>query len=149
MDKMGFNLTKTQLDFVVLAALLILALLALPCIKAKWDERKKAKLAAQAPRVTAEELAARGTDRALGYGSKYHIVGEKAYACDNDWKEMLHMPCGVDDYSIWQDGEHQDHVTNPTYGYATDADGTCGGTRVHEEAQNPYDDRDVRGCGSF
>lgn len=80
------------------------------------------------------EMAARGADRAAGYGTSYHIVGEQVYPCNNDPNSLGTYPCGVDDYSIWQDGTKKDFTVNPVYG-----EGQAGGCRIRyfPASQNP------------
>lgn len=83
-----------------------------------------------------EDLAARGADRAAGYGSSYHIVGQQAYPCNNDPNSLNTYACGVDDYSIWQDGTKKDFTENPIYGSGEDKG--CH-MRTHLASTNPYD----------
>lgn len=89
------------------------------------------------------ELAARGADRANGYGSSYHIVGEQVYPCSNDPNSLGTYPCGVDDYSVWQDGTKKDFKVNPVYGA-----GEAGGCRIRyfPHSQNPYNYNETGDC---
>lgn len=80
------------------------------------DRMRSAVDFAAAGLAEAGDLAARGADRAAGYGSSYHIVGEQAYPCNNDPNSLNTFACGVDDYSIWQDGTKKDFTENPIYG---------------------------------
>lgn len=79
-------------------------------------------------------------NRENGYGTAYHIVGEKMYPCSNDPNSLGTYPCGVDDFSVWQDGTKKDFDVNPTYG-AQSSDGA----RHFPDSQNPYN---YNGCGN-
>ena len=83
-------------------------------------------------------------NRANGYGSAYHIVGEQAYPCSNNPNHLNLYACGVDDYSIWQDGTKADFNHNPVYGRGSST-GRCG-LRTHDHAQNPYNYNDLGEC---
>ena len=56
--------------------------------------------------ITPDKLGELGVQRELGYGDKYHIVGEKAYPCSNDPNDLTKYSCNIDDYSIWQNGRY-------------------------------------------
>lgn len=94
-----------------------------------------------------DECAARGADRENGYGTKYHIVGNKCYECNNDPNDLTTMGCRMDDFSQWQtdDLAFKDFNHNPLYG-KNPCNNACG-LNDHDQGQNPYNPKDG-GCGA-
>jgi len=82
--------------------------------------------------ITPDKLGELGVQRDLGYGEKYHIMGGKAFACNNDPSHLTTVSCELDDYSLWQTGDMKDFDHNPIYGYKVD------GMSTHSSDQNPY-----------
>lgn len=147
------NLTNNQLLLIVGGVFVVLLLLVMPCMQKKsepftvgreyvygtYGERGIPTVNDVEPvkesQCVSDELVARGTDRENGYGSTYHIVGEQAYPCNNDPNDLSTYACGVDDFSIWQDGSFKDFEFNPVYGKPN-----CNkcSLREHDTRTNPF-----------
>lgn len=157
---MTMKLTNTQLLLVVVGAFVVLLLLLRPCLMQEdfgadaYGEYMRGTHGEGSVGYSVEDNRENdGSDgsccpkaavnREDGYGSKYHIVGEKAYPCSNNPDDVGLYGCGEDDFSIWQDGTKCDFNHNPVYGYGKEGD--CN-LRTHHYSQNPYNYQDTSVC---
>ena len=151
---MDFNLSKTQLAIIVVAAFAVLLLLAWPCLKTDYARREQNNKASAPPASRGDTSHDSNTDAvalqqpldqfSAGYGHSYHIVGCKNYECSNNPNDLGLMACGVDDFSIWNDGSKKQFNVNPTYG------DSCGKGRCHLAShpvdQDPLEYRGLECC---
>lgn len=144
---MNFKLSNMQLSIIVVAALAVLLLLAWPCLKTEYEQEKhkEAYTSQSASDANSEPVQMqRLTAQSPGYGTNFHIVGCKTYPCSNDVNDITKMACGVDDWSIWNDGSNKQFLENPTYGDGCDKSLCHVG--VHPDAHDGMAYNDLKCC---